>query len=52
LVNFQGSPRSYKAIYPNEQKDRQKCQEACVDEQEAPGHAQAQKEPYKEWNQG
>jgi len=40
-VNIQGSPPPSLAMHPNEEKVRQKCQEACMDEQRAPGQSQA-----------
>jgi len=30
-------------MYPNKEEFRQKCQEACMDEQGAPGQTQTQK---------
>jgi len=45
LVNIQGSPPpSSGAMLPNKEEARQKHQEACMNEQGAPGQTQAQKE--------
>jgi len=44
MVNIQGSPPpSSGAMCPNEEEVSQKCQEACIDEQGAPGQTQTQK---------
>ncbi|GAB0182044.1 mitochondrial enolase superfamily member 1 [Grus japonensis] len=44
LVSIQGSPPpSSGAMRPNKEEVRQKCQEACIDRQGAPGQTQTQK---------
>ncbi|PKU36933.1 hypothetical protein llap_12767 [Limosa lapponica baueri] len=44
LVSIQGAPPpSSRVVHPNKEEVRQKCQEACMDEQGAPGQAQKQK---------
>ncbi|PKU31590.1 hypothetical protein llap_18105 [Limosa lapponica baueri] len=54
LVSIQGSPPpSSGAVYPNKEEVRQKIQEACMDEQGAPGHTlKTKKEAYRGWQQG
>jgi len=39
-------------MHSNKEEVGQKCQEACMDEQKAPGQAQAQNEAYRAWKQG
>jgi len=44
LTDIEGSPPpSSRAVHPNEQKVGQKCPQACVDKQGAPGKTQTQK---------
>jgi len=38
-------------MHPHKEEVRQKCQEACMDEQGVPGQTQAQKGTYRMWRQ-
>lgn len=39
-------------MHPNKEEDRKKCQDACIDEQGAPGQSQTQIEAYRGSKQG
>lgn len=43
LVNIQGLPPHAEAVHANKEEARQKCHEACENEQEAPGQTQTQR---------